>query len=58
MPTKFPELFIDGITLKRNLSFKEIGALNIYEINIINILCVMFKCKSKACPKAFEIYLP
>ena len=34
--------------------FKEIGALNIYEINIFNILCLMFKCKNKACPKAFE----
>ena len=34
--------------------FKEIGALNIYEINIFNILCLMFKCKNKACPKTFE----
>ena len=34
--------------------FKEIGALNIYEINIFNILCLMFTCKNKACPKAFE----
>ena len=34
--------------------FKEIGALNIYEINIFNILCLVFKSKSKACPKAFE----
>ena len=31
-----------------------IGALNIYEINIFNILCLMFKCKNKAYPKAFE----
>ena len=94
MLTKFPELFIDGITRKRetvtnflgiyaNLAqsstqktkfytlyyqqnhsirllsfktqfahsrpvFKEIGALNIHEINIFNILCLMFKCKNKA----------
>ena len=92
--TKFPELFIDDITRKRetvtnflgiyaNLAqsstqktklytlyyqqkhsirllsfktqfahsrpvFKEIGALNIHEINIFNILCLMFKCKNKA----------
>ena len=31
--------------------FKETGALNIYEINIFNILRLMFKCKNKACPK-------
>ena len=66
MPTKFPKLFIDGITLERenqiiySLSsttrplFKEIDALNIYEINIFNILYLMFKCINKACPKAFE----
>ena len=34
--------------------FKEILALDIYEIDIFNILCLMFKCKNKACPKAFE----
>ena len=34
--------------------FKEIGAFNIYEISIFNILCLMFKCKSKACSKGFE----
>ena len=45
--------FKNQFTLSRPL-FKEIGALNIYEINIFNILCLMFKCKSKACPKAFE----
>ena len=83
MPAKFPELFIDGITLKRetvtkflglfideNVTwkphiniiyikisksigpdsrplFKEIGALNIYQINIFNILRLMFKSKTK-----------
>ena len=34
--------------------FKEIGALNIYEVNILNILCLMFKCKNKAYLKTFE----
>ena len=34
--------------------FKYIGALNIYEINIFSILCLMFKCKKKACPKDLE----
>ena len=47
MPTKFQ------FTHSRPL-FKEIGALNTYEIDIFNILCLMFKCKSKACPKAFK----
>ena len=45
--------FKDQFTHSRPF-FKEIGALNIYEINIFNILCLMFKCKNKACPKAFE----
>ena len=45
--------FKDQFTHSRTL-FKEIGALNIYEINIFNILCLMFKCKNRACPKAFE----
>ena len=45
--------FKDQFTHSRPL-FKEIGALNVYEINIFNILCFMFKCKNKACPKAFE----
>ena len=34
--------------------FKEVGELNIYEINIVKILCLMFRCKNKVCPKAFE----
>ena len=34
--------------------FKEIGALNKYEINIFNISRFMFKWKNKVCPKAFE----
>ena len=33
---------------------KRIGTLNVYEIKIFNISCLMFKCKNKACPKAFE----
>ena len=45
--------FKDQFTHSRPL-FKEIGGLNIYEINIFNILCLMFKCKNKALPKAFE----
>ena len=45
--------FKDQFRYSRPL-FKEIGALNIYEINIFNILCLMFKCKNKAFPKAFE----
>ena len=45
--------FKDQFTHSRPL-FKEIGALNIYEINIFNILCLMLKYKNKACPKAFE----
>ena len=45
--------FKDHFTHSRPL-FKEIGALNIYEINIFNILCLMFKWKNKACSKAFE----
>ena len=48
-----PTSFKDQFTHFRPL-FIEIGALNIYEINIFNILCLMFKCKNKACPKAFE----
>lgn len=36
------------------LLFKEFGALNINELNISNILWLMFKCKSKKFPKAFE----
>ena len=31
--------------------FKGIGALNIYEMNMFNILCLMLKCKHKAFPK-------
>ena len=34
--------------------FKKIGALNIYEVNTFNILCLMFKCKQKVCPKTFK----
>ena len=45
--------FKDQFTHSRPL-FKEIGALNIYVINVFNILCLMVKCKNKACPKAFE----
>ena len=45
--------FKDQFPYSRPL-FKEIRALNIYEINIFNILYLMFKCKNKACPKAFE----
>ena len=37
--------FKDQFTYSRSL-FKEIGALNIYEINILNILCLIFKCKN------------
>ena len=48
--------FKDQFILSRPL-LKEICALNIYEINIFNILCLMFKCKNKVCPKAFENYL-
>ena len=36
------------------LLLKENDVLNIYEINIYNILCIMFKCKNNGCPKAFE----
>ena len=45
----FKDQFTHSIPL-----FKEIGALNIYEINVFSILCLIFKCKNKACPKAFE----
>ena len=45
--------FKDQFTHSRPL-FKEIGALNIYEINIFNISCLMFKCKNKTSPKALE----
>ena len=45
--------FKDQFTHSRPL-FKEIDVLNIYEINIFNISCLMFKCKNKACPKAFK----
>ena len=45
--------FKDQIRHSRPIS-KKIGALNIFEINIFNILCLMFKCKSKACPKALK----
>ena len=45
--------FKDQFTHSRPL-FKEIGALNIYEINIFNNLCHMFTCKNEACPKVFE----
>ena len=45
--------FKDQFTHSRPL-FKEIGALNIYERNIFNILCLMFKCKNETCPKTFE----
>ena len=34
--------------------FKEIGALNICEINIVNILCLTFKCKNKTLLKHFK----
>ena len=44
--------FKDQFTYSRP-HFKEIGALNKYEINIFNILCLMFKYKNKDCPKAF-----
>ena len=42
--------FTDQFTHCR-LLFKENGALNIYEINIFNILCLMFKCKKRLVPK-------
>ena len=45
--------FKDQFTHSRPL-FNEIDVLNIYEINIFNISCLMFKCKNKACPKAFK----
>ena len=45
--------FKDQFTHSRPL-FKEIGVLDINEINIFNILCLMFKCKNKGLPKAFE----
>ena len=43
----------DQLTHSRPL-FKAIDALNIYEIIIFNIICLMFKCKNKACAKGFE----
>ena len=46
-------IFKDQFMHSRSL-LKEISALNIYEINIFNILYLMFKCKNKACPKPFE----
>ena len=46
---RFKDLFIDSRPL-----FKTTGALNIYETNIFNILCLMFKYKKKACLKAFK----
>ena len=50
----FKDHFIHSIPL-----FKKTGALNIYEINIFNILCLMFKYKNKAYPQSFKktIYL-
>ena len=47
--------FKDQFTHSRPF-FKEISALNIYEINIFNISSLTFKCKNKACPNAFENY--
>ena len=38
--------------------FKEIGALNIYEINIFNILSSCLNTKAKFVPKLSKIYLP
>ena len=34
--------------------FKEIVGLSMYQMNIPNILCLMFKCRNKTCPKTFE----
>ena len=45
--------FKDQLTHSRCL-FKEIGSSNMYEISISNILSIMFKYQSKACPKAFK----
>ena len=45
--------FKEQFTHSRPL-LKEIGALNIYGINIFNILSLMFKCKNKTCSKTFE----
>ena len=48
--------FKDQFTHSKRL-FKEIAALNMYETNIFNILCLKFKCKNEACPQAFESLL-
>ena len=37
--------FTEGAKLSKPL-FKEIGALNIYKLNIFNIFCLVIKCKS------------
>ena len=49
--------FKDQFTHSRPL-FKEIVALNTYEINVFNILCLMFKCKTQLVPKLSKIYSP
>ena len=49
--------FKDQFAYSKSL-FKETGTLNIYEINIFNILCLMFKCKKNLVPKLSKIYLP
>ena len=34
--------------------FLDINALNIYKLNIYNILCLVYKCKNKTCPPVFH----
>ena len=46
--------FKDQFTHSRPL-FNEIDVLNIYEINIFNISCLMFKCKNKAFKNLFYL---
>ena len=48
--------FKDQFTHSRTL-FKEIGALNIYEITILNILCLMFKCKNQSLSQSFRKFI-
>ena len=44
--------FKDRYTHSKPL-FLEMKVLNIYEMNIYNILCLLFKCKLKTCPRIF-----
>ena len=38
---------------------KDIKVLNVYELNIFNILCLMYKCKNEMCPPALrDLYNP